>query len=196
MGQRDAEEISGEFLDVLNDVAGTHAIAVMGVIQVRDWATKIELAKRTPESSIFIGHGDPNSAQGFAYQRWRLDTLADRLDGNGPVARDLGQQWIVMVAAHWNDHYRQRIANALGIAKNEVADPVMADLNRMRNDVVHHRGVATAKNTGRCEVLRWFEPGETVRVMMAHIAEFMHYVGLVDRSSEIGGGRWEIRGGF
>ena len=61
---------------------------------------------------------------------------------------------------------------------NDVTDPAMADINRMRNDIVHHRGIATVRNSGRCEVLRWFSPHETIHPMMAHIAEFMHYMGL------------------
>jgi hypothetical protein len=168
-------------------------MATVGIIRVREWALAIEVENRTPESSMFVGHGDPNSDEGFAYQRWHLDTLPDRLDADGPVIRDLGQQWLVHVASHWNDHYRQRIAGALAVAMNDVAEPVMADINRMRNDIVHHRGIATARNTGRCEVLRWFAPDETIHVMMAHIAEFMHCIGLVVHSRNIDGGPWAER---
>jgi hypothetical protein len=42
-----------------------------------------------------------------------------------------------MVAALWNNHYRARIAPALGAEHSELADVAMADVNRMRNDVVH-----------------------------------------------------------
>ena len=110
MGQLEADEITHELLGVLNDAAGTHAMATMGIIRVREWALSVEVEDRTSESSVFIGHGDPNSDEGFAYQRWHLDTLPDRLDADGPVVRELGQQWVVLVASHWNDHYRHRIA--------------------------------------------------------------------------------------
>jgi hypothetical protein len=193
MSDAAARAIVEEFLEVLNDIAGTHAIAVTGIIRVLDWAEKIELSNRTSESALFVGHGDPNSAQGFSYQRWRLDTLPQRLGPEGDVVRALGQQWVVMVASQWNDHYRKRIADALGVKTNEVADPILADINRMRNDILHHRGIATARNTGRCEVLQWFREGEPIHVMMVHVAEFMREFGMVVSTKELGGGRWEVR---
>jgi hypothetical protein len=107
-----------------------------------------------------------------------------------PVSRTLGQQWIVLVASLWNDHYRDRLAQAKGVAKNEVRDRYLADINRMRNDIVHHRGIATAHNTGRCEVLKWFSVGEEMHVYAAHIAELVAYLGTVQRSRDIGGGEW------
>jgi hypothetical protein len=100
-----------------------------------------------------------------------------------------------MVASLWNDHFRERLAAAKGIAKNEVEDPFLADINRMRNDIVHHGGVATARNSGRCEVLRWFSAGDVMHVYPEHVAEFMHYLGLVEPSGSFGGGAWEVCGG-
>jgi hypothetical protein len=184
-------EVVNEFLALMNDVAGAHALSLVGLIQLRSVVLDVEPENRTVESTMFIGHGDPNSPEGFAYQRWRLDELPNQLHADGPIVRALGQQWVVMVASQWNDHYRQRLADAKGIAKNDVADPYLADVNRMRNDVVHHRGIATKRNTGRCEQLRWFDVGEPIHVMPAHIAEFMAYLGLVEPSAPIDGGTWE-----
>jgi hypothetical protein len=45
----------------------------------------------------------------------------------------------------------------------------------MRNDIVHHRGIATAGNSGRCEVLRWFKADDPMHVMPVHVVEFMSY---------------------
>jgi hypothetical protein len=137
------------------------------------------------ESTLFFGLGDPNRDEGLAYQRWPIASAADRLGPNGSVVRDLGQQWVVMVAAQWNDHYRRRIADALGIERNDVVEPVMADINRLRNDILHHRGVATSGNAGRCEVLHWFDVGETIRITPGHVAQLMHWVGKVQATREI-----------
>jgi hypothetical protein len=54
-----------------------------------------------------------------------------------------------------------------------------ADVCRMRNDTVHHRGIATKRNTGRCEVLKWAEVGEPIIVTSQRVAEFMGHFGLV-----------------
>jgi hypothetical protein len=175
-----------EFIDALNDVAGIHAMAVMGIAAMLSVAK--DLPAPQPDSTLFVGHGDPNAEEGFAYQRWPIRSLAERLAPEGSVVRALGQQWLVTVAALWNDHYRARIAAALGIEMNDLTDVAMADVNRMRNDVIHHRGIATQRNTGRCELFRWFAVGEPIHVMPAHVAELMGYLGNVQASKDLGGG--------
>ena len=55
----------------------------------------------------------------------------------------------------------------------------MADIGRMRNDVIHHHGVATIKNSGRCEVLKWFQSGDTILITGKEVADFMQHVGAI-----------------
>lgn len=112
---------------------------------------------------------------------WPIKSLPERLADDGPVAEQLGQQWLVLVCTEWEDHYRQRIADAAGVPKNEVKSPAMGDVSKMRNDVVHHRGVATKGNSGRCEALTWFKPGDRMLIQQARVREFMEHLGLTWR---------------
>jgi hypothetical protein len=96
---------------------------------------------------------EPWGRDQLCYQRWPWVTLLDRLDSDGPIVRDLGQQWVVMVAAQWNENFRERMGQVTGRTDNGVKDPVFADINRMRNDIIHHGGIASQRNTGRCEEL-------------------------------------------
>lgn len=192
----DPQTVIDEFLAQMNDVAGVHAMALMGIRRVHALAMEHEPVDRTPESSFSIGHGDPNTPEGFSYQRWLYDELDEKLAIDGPVARALGQQWVVMVASLWNDYYRQRLADAKGIHKNEVADPCLADINRMRNDIVHHGGIATARGCGRCEALRWFEAGDEIHIYQAHVAEFADYLGLIEPPPGSPEAAWHMRDSF
>jgi hypothetical protein len=54
----------------------------------------------------------------------------------------------------------------------------MADAVRLRNDIVHHRGIATKRNAGCAEVLTWFDEGDAILVTTARVAEFMGHFGL------------------
>lgn len=182
-----------EFIAALNDVAGIHAMAVMGIAAMLSVAE--DLPTPQPDSTSFVGHGDPNTDEGFAYRCWPTRSLPERLAPEGPVVRALGQQWLVMVAALWNNHYRARIAPALGAEHSELADVAMADVNRMRNDVVHPRASRRSETRG-CEMFRWFGVGESIHVMPAHVADLMDYMGHVQRSRDVDGGEWEARGGF
>jgi hypothetical protein len=178
-----ATKLTNAFVEELNDIAGIHAMALLGIIKMAELATTFPSPK--PDSTLFVGHGDPNTAAGFAYQRWPIRTLAARLAPDGPVVHALGQQWVVMVASKWNDQYRSLIADALGTPKNELKDVALADLTRIRNDIVHHRGIATKKNSGRCELFRWFEEGQPIRVMPEHVAQLMAHMGTVQSTAEI-----------
>lgn len=195
----DASAIWDEFTELMNDLAGAHAFAVVGIICVREEVVPRSLPDNVgPDSMWFIGGppGDPNvPGEAFSYQSWRIQDLPAHLDPDGPVFRALGQQWLVMVVAQW-EHYRKRLADAEGVETSEVEDAVLADLTRMRNDVVHHRGIATQHNTGRCERVKWFKVGEPVHVMAVHVAEFMGYLGRVHSVDDVGGDEpWEVKWG-
>ena len=51
------------------------------------------------------------------------------------------------------------------------------DWHKIRNDLLHHNGVASGPNSARCEILKWFEAGETIRFKLDHVLEFLHLIG-------------------
>jgi hypothetical protein len=192
---KDSQRVADEFFDKLNELAGNHAIALVGVAMSLDVIeARAADVNVTDESMNLVGYGDPNTDEGFFWQAWPLKTMVERLGPDGPVVRSIGQQWVVSVAAQWNENYRQQFADAEGLAdKNEIKEPIMADLNRMRNDILKHRGIATRRNTGRCEQLKWFEPGDPIHVMPVHIVEVMDTYGLVHPAKDFDGrGTWEF----
>ena len=76
----------------------------------------------------------------------------------------------------WEEHYRKRISEAMGLSEL-LKLPPFGDLRLFRHDIVHHRGIATAEHSGKCEVFTgWFRPGETMHVDTNKVAEFMRAV--------------------
>ena len=59
-------------------------------------------------------------------------------------------------------------------------DPI-GDLRRIRNDLVHNAAVASAAETGKCKVLRWFRPGETMVLGMRHVLDFLNQMGFMTK---------------
>ncbi len=193
-----SELVWTEFAIRMNDLAGVHSLTAFSVFYLLlPWVDEqyANLAAPHPDSSLFIGTGDPN-ADGVAHLHWRFADLRGHLDPEiGTIPRALGQQWIVMVATEWGERYRKRFAVAEGVELNAIQDAGMADIHRMRNDVIHHGGVASKQNTGRCEVFKWFAPDDVIHPMMAHVAEFMSYLGLLHPSADLDGqGPWRVRG--
>jgi hypothetical protein len=103
----------------------------------------------------------------------KLSEAVSQVQDQGPVEALLGRQRIVAVYALWEEEYRPRLAKARGRSLTEEIYPLLGDLRRLRNDVIHHHGIATADNAGHCEVLRWFQPGEVILVDGQHFGDFL-----------------------
>lgn len=189
-------EVMEDFRDRMNDLAGAHVMAGLGITRLAGFFDSPDSPFKTanPDATLFLGSGDPNE-DGFAFQSWRIVDLPEHLDDDGPIQCMLGQQWLVTVVSEWNDHYRPRFARAEGVAEQDIEDDVMGDMNLMRNDVIHHRGIGTQRNVGRCKSLDWFAEGETIFPKTAHVAEFMGHIGMLQSSRKAVDGDWEERPG-
>lgn len=174
--------------DVLNDLhralnlsAGSHACACIGIKKLAaEFAAVQGAVPRTPENpdpTLYFGTGDPNDPRTQMYARWRVADVPFQLGENGPVVAQLGRQWLISVYTEWDTSFRPRLARALGTDLDKIHVSVYGDLRRLRHDLVHRRGVASADNSGRCEVLRWAEPGAEIVITGDHIVDFMSRVG-------------------
>jgi hypothetical protein len=174
-----AQTILGELRKDLNDLMTAHGFACMGLRRMREYFDSMSEHLTDPDPAILLENIIPdNTAQPknpgwLPHAEWRLSEAIRQVQDDGPVEALLGRQWIVSVYALWEDEYRPRLAKARGREKDEEKYPLPGDLRLLRNDVVHHRGIATADNTGRCEVLSWFQPGEPIRVDGRHFDQFL-----------------------
>jgi hypothetical protein len=83
----------------------------------------------------------------------------------------------VFVNARWEYDVRPKLAASFGCQTSDVRVALMGDLRRIRNDILHHQGVATEENSGKCELLgHWFPPGSEIAITGEHIYEFMQLV--------------------
>ena len=148
--------IAQSFSAVLNELAGNHAMALAGVATLLDdLHEKTQSVENITAASMnLVGYGDPNTDEGIFWQAWPLIEMDEQLGADGPVIRSARPAVrVVTLAARWTD-CRDRFARAEGKDTVEIKEPIMGDITKMRNDVVHHHGLATRRNTGRCEVLR------------------------------------------
>lgn len=82
---------------------------------------------------------------------------------------------MLTVYQRWEEVLRPQAVTLLGLSdKDDVKIPILGDLGLLRNDVVHHRGVASAGNTSRCEVLtHWFAVGDRILIDPRKAYEFV-----------------------
>jgi hypothetical protein len=165
--------VLSELRTALNDATAAHAFASMGLERLPSFFEGLPRFPQNPDPDVFIGVGDPNTPEARTYASWRLSTALQQVAKDGPVERRLGHQWIVFVYSLWEHEYRPRLAAAHGCSIEGVRHPLLGDLRHLRNDVVHHRGIASKGETGRCELLAWFGVGDGIDLRGEHFEEFM-----------------------
>ncbi|HEX4436987.1 MAG TPA: hypothetical protein VH061_09340 [Solirubrobacteraceae bacterium] len=172
----DVDPVFQEFVDALNALAGAHAFAMQGIEKAREyWTGLVAQAKppTTADSTVYITQGPQDAPSTVAYSKWRLGDLPELLGGGGSVMTQVSQQWAITLFTEWEAHYRARISKAMGLDK-PLQLAAFGDLRHFRNDIVHHRGVATAENSGKAEVFKsWFRQGEPMYFDTYKVAEFM-----------------------
>ncbi|HUY86095.1 MAG TPA: hypothetical protein VMU77_03195 [Acidimicrobiales bacterium] len=169
-----------EWFDQLNRSAFTYGLATRGIALTQEkFADTVSHVTPLPKNQTYLAFPKPNDAQVTVYANWRSLELPDLMVPDGPIIRELGRQWVVSVNSLWDSYFRKMIAMENGFTEErELKVPVMGDLNRIRNDIVHHHGIATHENSGKCSVLsKWISVGDEIVVTELMIVEFMDHWG-------------------
>ena len=172
-----------EWHERLNQLAFAFGLATRGLaIASKEYSTTINSAPTTNKSETYLAIRKPGDVPVTVYARWHSCELLDLMIPDGPIARELGRQWAVTVDSLWDASYRHRIAVEAGLPSDKHCGPlIMADLRRIRNDIVHHRGIATERNSGKCELLgHWISVAEEIVITEFMVVEFMELWGLTN----------------
>lgn len=183
-------QIVAEFLYVVDAVFGVYLDAITGF---RLLAEKIEMAqgqmladfkKTDPEKanveyldsvSFTYGKGDPNTTDAvLLHERTQGQVKAQNKEG-AQNYRFMGNMFVITVYQYWEDHYRARLAEALGMKKNALKAPIMGDLRLLRQAIIHHHGVAT-KDVKKCQLLKWYEAGDEVFINQPKLEEIIKQI--------------------
>ena len=103
----------------------------------------------------------------------------DVLQREGTAEQLAYRGWVEQIYLVWESRYRNSLKRDLDgtdVILPE-ADP-LGDFIRIRNDLIHS-GVASKKESGRCTVLMWFDPGEEIVLGMRHVLDFLNQLGLM-----------------
>ena len=115
------------------------------------------------ERTIFYGKGDPNDPDSVVLHAVTQGRLKERNRPGGSNSLFLANVCIVTLYQYWEDHYRKKIAQALGEKTESLLVPVFGDLRLLRRSIIHYQGYGLP-DIDRCEVLQWFKPGEQIRI--------------------------------
>lgn len=164
MSKQTPEDVVREVTNYLDLSIASVEVARLGLRMFRAEILKQLPADSNPDPMIYIGAGDPDDPSTIPTTAVRRSALLSDTAHQARVEVELGQQWIVATYSRWEKHFRPVIARSLGVPSEDVLIPLFGDLRRLRHDVVHHLGTATAKWSGRCELLPALEENERIEV--------------------------------
>lgn len=173
MPLEDPQSVVDEFGKAIEDFALGLSFTGISLDKLLEWLAAQPREPENPDPRVYVGPDPPGQSTSFILGAWRFSEIRAACAADGQVRKQLGQQWLVTTHALWEEEYRARIAATLGGAKNDLGNSLFGDINKMRNDIVHHRGIASRGKSGRCEVLRWFEDGDVMNITSRHIDEFI-----------------------
>ncbi len=103
----------------------------------------------------------------------------DRLFGTeGAAAQMAFKGWIAEVFGLWENRHRNELKDLLGPNAIRPEMEVFGDLRHIRNDLLHN-GKASADECGKCTILKWFTPGETIVLAVRHVLDFLNQTGVL-----------------
>ena len=103
----------------------------------------------------------------------------DELYGAEGVAAQMAfKGWIAEVFGLWENRYRNELKELLGPNAMRPEMEAFGDLRHIRNDLLHN-GKASAEECGKCTILKWFAPGETIVFAVRHVFDFLNQTGVL-----------------
>ncbi len=105
------------------------------------------LTPDTDKQCFFSPH-DPNSGDAKIHHMATQKEVKERNGLEGHNRKRSLQMLIVWIYMLWDHKYQEKFAECLGVAKAEVKSDVFGALRRLRNHVVHCRGIIPTKDHG------------------------------------------------
>ncbi|MEM7790387.1 MAG: hypothetical protein AAF546_03205 [Verrucomicrobiota bacterium] len=105
-----------------------------------------------PEAHAFFSDRDPR--EGGVTAALKIKDLLRYSKKGGEFQDTLAKSTVVVIYSEWEEFFRPRIARIHGVSLGGVESPLMGDIRRVRNCIVHDRSVLAEKHT-KLDVLDW-----------------------------------------
>ena len=112
---------------------------------------------------FFYGEGDPNVSKDPPLHKCTQGELKQRNSENGENFVFIGNMALVSLYQYWEDSFRQKIAESLGISKDIIKCDIMGDVRLIRRSIIHNKGVALPE-INKCKLLKWFNPDDRIYI--------------------------------
>lgn len=174
MSEAEVQDLVNE---ITEEVVRTVAATELAIVGIRRLVREVEAVSPPPENPdpmMFVGDGDPNVRMEPHGWIRRSELIAQSVKG-GVMEALFTQQWIAATFAKWEHAWRPRLAGLLDVEPGAVVSDLFGDLRLLRNEILHHGGIACGEHASRC-VLIPFERGDVVSLGAEHFRKIISHV--------------------
>jgi hypothetical protein len=129
------------FIKDIDDLYGTYLDSGIGYSVLE---TRWKRLNPNPESTLFIGHGEPNNPETYPLHSVKFKDLFKRNGKNGDNIIRIGNMFISTIYQLWEDNYRSAIAKRISKSKNDIQSNIFGELRHIRNAIIHNNGKRTS----------------------------------------------------
>lgn len=183
--------VSDEFIGILHDIYGffvdttlsySYFLKEIQFQQVRSAKQLKTTVGKLDRATMTYANGDPTDPDLVILHECTQKELKSRNMENGQNTNYVAQFSIAMIYEYWENQYRGQFADAVGIEKNNLKSDVFGDIRLIRHDILHFRGTASKKNSGKTKILKWFDEGEAIFITKSMfeviVVEIFKYINL------------------
>lgn len=106
-----------------------------------------------------FNYGATDNEESRRTKSFTFRDFKERNSQGGENFRFIGNMCIVQVYEYWENHYRREIAHSQRKIKNDLKLGIFGDLRKLRQAILHRRGIAT-RGVANAEILKWFKEDE------------------------------------
>jgi hypothetical protein len=182
-------EASLEFIAIVDEIYGMYLDSTYGfrllenqIINIQKKSlkllgTKASISEMDTKAFIY-GKGSPYNP--LLLHKTTQGDLKNRNIKNGSNYKTIANLTIVLIYQYWEDTYRDKISQNIGITKNDIKSDVFSDLRLMRQCIIHHKGVVTIDYIKKILLYNWFTIYEEIQLnenqVLKIINDVKHYL--------------------
>jgi hypothetical protein len=146
--------VVAEFVAEVNAAYGLYLDATAGFAgNVRMATLAQEQAAATDDSPFYYGRGAPTDPENVLLHQTTYGAFKSRNEKTGRNYILLARFLVVLLYELWETRYRDQIASAAGVRREELQIPIFGDLRLLRHQILHNKGRLSQDTAKKLEVV-------------------------------------------
>jgi hypothetical protein len=173
-----------EFLRIVYDIYGLYLDSTYGFISINKLIVKSqkEIVKHSKidisnlnKQNFYYGKGPPDNEDSHIMYISKIGEIRERNKKNGRNFKNIANFCLVLIYQYWEDYYREKIANDIGIEKKSLKLDIFGDIRILRKSIIHHRAKAL-EEVEKCNLLKWFKKGDEININNEKFVIIINYI--------------------